>query len=61
LIIGNASMGWLVVAGILIRLALQRIYKGNAEIPLVIFGAGCIAGSALWDFGGSAMRVRWKF
>lgn len=60
LIIGSASMGWLVLAGILIRSALNRIYRGQAEIPLAIFGAGCIAGGALWDFGGSAIRVRWR-
>jgi uncharacterized oligopeptide transporter (OPT) family protein len=56
LIIGNSSMGWLVLAGILIRWVLDKVYKGEAEIPLAIFGAGCIAGGALWDFGGSAIK-----
>ena len=56
LIIGNSSMGWLVLAGILIRWALDRKYKGQAEIPLAIFGAGCIAGGALWDFGSGALK-----
>ncbi len=60
LIIGSSSMGWLVLAGILIRFVLNRIYRGGAEIPLAIFGAGCIAGGALWDFAGSALRIRWK-
>ena len=61
LIIGNSSMGWLVLAGILIRWVLDKAYKGEAEIPLAIFGAGCIAGGALWDFAGGAIRMRWKF
>ena len=56
LIIGNSSMGWLVLAGILIRWVLGKAYKGEAEIPLAILGAGCIAGGALWDFGSGAVK-----
>lgn len=56
LLILNPIAGWAVLAGILIRIIALRIYGKASETPLTIFGAGCIAGDALWGFGSSVWK-----
>lgn len=61
LLIVNPLAGWAVLVGILIRIVAQRMYGQRAETPLTIFGAGCIAGDALWGFGSSVVKSKWIF
>ncbi len=61
LLIVNPLAGWAVLLGILIRVVAARIYGKRAETPLTIFGAGCIAGDALWGFGSSVVKSKWGF
>ena len=42
--------GWAVLAGILIRLIVQRTYGQRAETPMTIAAAGIIAGDAIFGF-----------
>ncbi|HEX9017394.1 MAG TPA: OPT/YSL family transporter [Chloroflexota bacterium] len=57
LLIVNPLAGWAVLAGILIRIVAGRMYGAKSETPLTIFGAGCIAGDALWGFGSSVYKT----
>ena len=59
LLISNPGAGWLLLLGILARGVLRKMYKKEAETPMAIFGAGCIAGDALWGFASSAARAGW--
>ena len=61
LLILNPLAGWAVLAGILIRIVALRVYGRQAETPMTIFGAGCIAGDALWGFGSSVAKAKWRF
>jgi uncharacterized oligopeptide transporter (OPT) family protein len=56
LLILNPLAGWAVLVGILIRIVALRMYGKASETPLTIFGAGCIAGDALWGFGSSVWK-----
>ena len=60
LLLTNAAAGWVILAGLVVRIALHRFYGESIAITLSIFGAGCIAGNALADFGGSLMPQRWR-
>ena len=55
LLLVNAAAGWVVLVGLGVRIVVRRIYGKAAEVPLSVFGAGCIAGNALADFGSSAV------
>ena len=57
LLLLNPAAGWLVLAGILLRLLLTRIFRKDIQVALSIFGAGCIAGNALTDFGTSLVKA----
>ncbi len=59
LLIVNPLAGWAVLAGILIRVIALRIYGQASETPLTIFGAGSIAGDALYGFFSSVLRAKW--
>lgn len=61
LLILNPLAGWAVLAGIAIRLLVLRFYGQDAATPLTIFGAGAIAGDALYGFGSAVVRARWTF
>jgi uncharacterized oligopeptide transporter (OPT) family protein len=56
LLVGNGAAGWAVLAGLAVRLAVTRAAPGQAA-ALGIFGAGAIAGDALWGFGSSVFRA----
>jgi uncharacterized oligopeptide transporter (OPT) family protein len=58
LLVLNGAAGWVVLAAIAVRLLLGKIYGPEARRTLIIFGAGCIAGDALWTFGDSVFRLR---
>ncbi len=60
LLIVNPLAGWAVLLGIAIRVIVLRIYGKQAEAPMFIFAAGCIAGDALWGFGSSALHAKWN-
>lgn len=50
LLITFPAAGWAVLAGILIRLVIQRAFGESAETPMTIAAAGIIAGDALYGF-----------
>lgn len=50
LLITFPAAGWAVLAGILIRLVIQRSFGESAETPMTIAAAGIIAGDALYGF-----------
>jgi uncharacterized oligopeptide transporter (OPT) family protein len=67
LLIMNPTAGWAVLAGLVIRLAVERFYANKAgvdgakdgegaETPLTIMAAGVIAGDAIWGFASSVYR-----
>lgn len=60
LLIMNPLAGWAVLAGIAIRIIALRIYGKQSETPLTIFGAGCIAGDALYGFFSAVLRAKWR-
>jgi len=53
LLLVNAAAGWVILAGLAVRLLISRRYGNRHSSSLAIFGAGCIAGNALGDFGGT--------
>ncbi len=59
LLIVNPLAGWAVLAGILIRIIAMRIYGPSSETPLTIFGAGSIAGDALYGFFSAVLKAKW--
>jgi len=61
LLIVNPMAGWAVLAGIIIRAVVLRVYGKRAETPMTIFAAGCIAGDALYGFGSSVAKSKWTF
>ena len=61
LLIMNPLAGWAVLVGIAIRVAALKIWSEAAETPLTIFGAGCIAGDALYGFFNSVFKAKWSF
>jgi uncharacterized oligopeptide transporter (OPT) family protein len=56
LLINNPIAGWSVIAGLLIRIIVLKIYGKKAEGPMSILAAGCIAGDALYSFFNSIFR-----
>lgn len=48
LLIASANAGWLVLAGIVARLFWVRIRGERGKNEVVLFGAGVIAGDAIW-------------
>jgi uncharacterized oligopeptide transporter (OPT) family protein len=58
LLVVNGAAGWVVLAAIVVRVTIGRIYGPRALRALIIFGAGCIAGDALWTFGDSVLRLK---
>jgi len=61
LLINNPLAGWAVLVGIAIRLIAMRIWGKEAETPLTIFGAGAIAGDALYGFFNAVTKAKWRF
>ena len=61
LLIMNPLAGWAVLVGIAIRVVCLKLYGTKAESPLTIFGAGCIAGDALYGFFNSVLKAKWRF
>jgi uncharacterized oligopeptide transporter (OPT) family protein len=56
LLIASPIAGWAVLVGILCRIVWERLPgKGSGE-GMQVFGAGVIAGDALWSFGNSVYR-----
>jgi len=60
LLLTNAAAGWVILAGLAVRLGLQQKYGTAFATRLSVFGAGCIAGNALADFGGSIFTARFR-
>jgi uncharacterized oligopeptide transporter (OPT) family protein len=60
LLIMNPLAGWAVLVGIAIRYALRKKYGEEMETPMTIFGAGCIAGDALYGFFNAVFRAKWR-
>jgi uncharacterized oligopeptide transporter (OPT) family protein len=56
LLIAAPVAGWAVLAGILCRIAWERLPGQAAGEGMQVFGAGVIAGDALWSFGNSIYR-----
>ena len=57
LLIGNTRNGLTVLAALLIRIVVTRWKKQKAQDLLYILGAGCIAGSALFSFFSSTLKL----
>ena len=57
LLIGNTRNGLTVLAALLIRIVATRWKKQKAQDLLYILGAGCIAGSALFSFFSSTLKL----
>lgn len=55
LLIAFPIAGWAVLAGIVCRIVWERL-PGAAGESMQVFGAGVIAGDALWSFGNSMYR-----
>ena len=51
LLISTPWAGWLVAAGVAIRLIIKRIYGDKAKQSVEVFAGGVIAGDALYSFG----------
>nr|BBH88184.1 membrane protein [Thermosporothrix sp. COM3] len=60
LLINNPLAGWAVIAGLVIRLIVLKIYGKKAEGPMSILAAGCIAGDALYSFFSSIWKMGTK-
>lgn len=60
LLVLNPLAGFAVLAGIAIRLIVLRIYGESSQSSLSIFGAGSIAGDALYGFFTSVAKVYFK-
>jgi len=60
LLIVNPLAGWLVLAGITIRIIAIKVYGQKAQSMLYILGAGFFAGDALQSFFGSFFGSVWK-
>jgi uncharacterized oligopeptide transporter (OPT) family protein len=60
LLLFNPAAGWLVLAGLLFRETLIRVFKKDIQTALSIFGAECIAGGALADFASSVVNLHAK-
>jgi uncharacterized oligopeptide transporter (OPT) family protein len=58
LLIPSPLGGWAVLAAIAIRLIATKLYGGTAQSYLNIFGAGTIAGDALFGFFNAIARIR---
>ncbi|QBD80813.1 OPT family oligopeptide transporter [Ktedonosporobacter rubrisoli] len=57
LLINNPMAGWSVIAGLIIRLIVLKLYGKKAEGPMSILAAGCIAGDALYSFFSSVWKA----
>ena len=57
LLIGNTRNGLTVLVALLIRIIVTRWDKKKAQDLLYILGAGCIAGSALYSFFASTLKL----
>jgi uncharacterized oligopeptide transporter (OPT) family protein len=60
LLILNPLAGWAVLVGIAIRYAVRKRYGEEMETPMTIFGAGCIAGDALYGFFTAVFKAKWR-
>jgi uncharacterized oligopeptide transporter (OPT) family protein len=60
LLIMNPLAGWAVLAGIAIRYTIRKKYGEEMETPMTIFGAGCIAGDALYGFFTAVFKAKWR-
>ncbi len=58
LLVLNGAAGWVVLVAIVVRVTIGKIYGPGALRTLIVFGAGCIAGDALWTFGDSVLRLK---
>ncbi|MFE3515199.1 OPT/YSL family transporter [Streptomyces sp. NPDC059166] len=57
LLISTPGAGWMVVAGLLVRLAVTRVRGRDARENLEVFAGGVIAGDALYAFGNGVHRA----
>ncbi|MEV0012078.1 OPT/YSL family transporter [Streptomyces sp. NPDC051840] len=57
LLIVTAWAGWMIVAGLVVRLIVTRIYGQAAREHLEVFAGGVIAGDALYAFGNGVLRA----
>jgi uncharacterized oligopeptide transporter (OPT) family protein len=57
LLVLNAAAGWLVLLGIILRMALTKGEQVPEGSRLTVLAAGFIAGDALWTFGSSLWRL----
>ncbi|MCY0389465.1 OPT/YSL family transporter [Robbsia sp. Bb-Pol-6] len=58
LLIANPAAGWAVMAGIALRVAIERRGGAAARNAMEVFAAGMIAGDALFSFFNSLVRTR---
>ncbi|MEC0248201.1 OPT/YSL family transporter [Paenibacillus chitinolyticus] len=58
LLIVSPNACWAVLAGILIRIVVLKIFKKEAETPMSILAAGFIAGDALYSFFSSVFKLK---
>ena len=57
LLILNPTAGWVVLAGVGVRVVLERWWGNGAGSERAVVAAGFIAGDALWAFGSSLVRL----
>ncbi|MCU5772072.1 OPT/YSL family transporter [Erwiniaceae bacterium BAC15a-03b] len=50
LLINNAAAGWAIIAGIVLRLIISRVWGERGRTPMEVMAAGFIAGDALYSF-----------
>ncbi len=57
LLILNPTAGWVVLAGVVVRVMLASWREHEAGSPRAVVAAGFIAGDALWAFGSSLVKL----
>lgn len=57
LLIATPFAGWLVAAGVLVRVIIKRIYGDKAKQNAEVFAGGVIAGDALYSFGKGIVKA----
>lgn len=60
LLVGSPAAGWVVLAGLLVRVLVLKFKGAEASGPMTIFAAGIIAGDTLFGFFNSVFKVLTK-
>lgn len=60
LLILNPAAGFTVLAGLAVRLYIEKYKSKEAMTSATIIAAGCIAGDALYGFFSSAFKAKWR-